>query len=82
MRQLSVEKGVIPLDQSSPLTASSYDVSPPPRRGGCSRRSAHPQTRCIFTQPDFLPPLPRGLPIGFFNPAIPTGIFPHYSLHI
>ena len=31
---------------------------------------------------DFLPPLPRGSPIGFFNPAIPTGIFPHCSLHI
>ena len=45
-----------PLYLSSPLTASPYDVSPPPRRGSSPRRSAHPQTRCIFTPPNFLPP--------------------------
>ena len=73
-RWLSVEKGVIPLDQSSSLSAW--------RRGGSPRRSAHPQTRCIFTSPDFLPPLPRRSLTGFFNPAIPTGVFPHCSLHI
>ena len=64
------------------LTAPSYDVSPPPRRWGSPRRSAHPQTRCIFTPLDFLPPLPRRSAIGFFNPAMPTEIFPHCSLHI
>ena len=46
------------------------------------RSSAHPQTWCIFTPPDFLPPLPRGSPIEFFNPAIPTGIFSQCSLHM
>ena len=81
-RLLGVEKGVIPLDQSSSLTASSYDVSPPPRRGGSPRRSAHPQTRCIFTPPNFSLPLLRRSPIGCFNPAIPTRIFPHCSPHI
>ena len=37
------------------------------------------RTNTVHLYPnDFLPPLPRSSPIGFFNPAIPTGIFPPF----